>query len=296
MGVQPRAIWGDSGGVRIEALEWSPISATDEPGLPLVFVGGGTGNAWRAEIHGQAGSAGELGGRTRRVLGVSRRGMGRSDAPPEGYTPAHFAADVHAAVVAAGYSRFALFGHSMGVPISIEYALRHPEAVAGLILGDAPPRYVDFKAAGTFAKLLTNQLEFRDWEEAFEIASLKTDDRDADRRRFASIRHSHFAERPDGTVVAMIDRSALERMVEESVHAQTDYGDRLQQLRCPALVLASTGGWTPLEPADLDRYAKANNRITVTKLPTDHDLGQRGDVQPLHAALGTFLHRIEAQA
>ncbi len=184
----------------------------------------------------------------------------------------------------------------MGVPISIEYALRHPDAVAGLILGDAPPRYIDFKAAGTFAKLLTTQFEFRDWEEAFEVASLKTDDRDADRRRFASIRHRHFAERPDGTVVAMIDRASLERTVEESVHARTDYGGRIRHLRCPTLVIASTGGWTPLEPADLDRYAKASDRIAVTRLATDHDLGQRGDVKPLHAALGTFLDCIDGQA
>ncbi len=50
MGGQPRTIWGDSGGVRIEALEWSPISPADGQGVPLVFVGGGTGNAWSAEI------------------------------------------------------------------------------------------------------------------------------------------------------------------------------------------------------------------------------------------------------
>jgi len=87
----------------------------------------------------------------RRIVSVSRRGMGLSSAPSSGYTPAHFADDVDAVVVAVRLNRFVYFGHSMGVPIGLEYVLRHPAALAGVVLGDAPAMYIDFAAAGTFA-------------------------------------------------------------------------------------------------------------------------------------------------
>jgi pimeloyl-ACP methyl ester carboxylesterase len=83
---EPRRLWSQSGNVRIEAVEWSPPGTTDE-GLPMVFIPGGTGNAMFAEMHGEAAIAGRLGSRKRRVLGVSRRGTGRSDAPTAGYAP-----------------------------------------------------------------------------------------------------------------------------------------------------------------------------------------------------------------
>jgi pimeloyl-ACP methyl ester carboxylesterase/DNA-binding CsgD family transcriptional regulator len=42
--------------------------------------------------------------------------------------------DLEAVVDAAGFERFALLGCSQGAPISIEYAVRHPERVAQLVL------------------------------------------------------------------------------------------------------------------------------------------------------------------
>ena len=95
-----RTIWGENGGVHIEAIEWSPEAEPSAQGVPLVFVPGGTGNARSGAVHRVAG-AGRLGARPRRVLGVSRRGMGLSDAPPSGFAPVDFAGDVRAAVDAA---------------------------------------------------------------------------------------------------------------------------------------------------------------------------------------------------
>lgn len=46
----------------------------------------------------------------------------------------HWVRDLEAVVEAAGLERFALFGHSQGASISIEYAARHPERVTHLLI------------------------------------------------------------------------------------------------------------------------------------------------------------------
>lgn len=286
-----RELYGMSDGVRIHALEWSPDPST-ELGLPLVFVGGGTANALSAEVHGHAGATGRIGGQARRVLGVSRRGTGLSEAPAEGYTPRHFAGDVRSAIEAAGFERFVLFGHSMGVPISIEFALRFPQGLAGLALGDAPAHFINFRAAGTFGGVLDRPLEFPDWDAAFEAIAINTGDRRADRLRFDRIRHRYLTER-GGRVVLMIDRAALERTVEESVDAETLYWERLPEIRCPVLLVVASEGWSPMQAGDIERYEKAVPDLTVIRLKTGHDLGQGGDVAPLHAALGRSFERVD---
>lgn len=59
-------------GVRIHFVEWAPERAAD---LAIVFVPGGTGNAWSGEALGVAAGSGVFGG-PRRVVAVSRRGTG----------------------------------------------------------------------------------------------------------------------------------------------------------------------------------------------------------------------------
>ena len=162
-----RQVVADNEGVRIEALEWSPPEGPGA-GVPVVFVPGGTAHARTHPVHGHVGAMGRLGSRSRRVLAVSRRGTGLSDAPAAGYGPADFASDVRTAIREAGYERFVLFGHSMGVPIGLEFALSYPSGLTGLVLGDAPPRYIDFKADGTFASFLAERFVFANWDEAFE--------------------------------------------------------------------------------------------------------------------------------
>ena len=276
----------------IEALEWCPPQES-ETGLPLVFIPGGTGHARTHEVHGRSGAMGKIGRRKRRVLSVSRRGTGRSDAPATGYAPADFARDVRAAIRAAGYERFVLFGHSMGVPIGLELALRDPQGLAGLVLGDAPPRYIDFKAEGTFEKLLAERFEYVSWDDAFEAMTFRTADRAADRLRFEGIRATMFAEGPDGTVRYLIDRRALERTVEESAAAKTNYAPMLPGMSAPVLLLVASSGPSPLSPEALGEYERGVQALTVRRLPTDHDLGQRTNTAPLYAAMGELFDQLE---
>jgi len=90
------------------------------------------------------------------------------------------------------------------------------------------------------------------------------------------------------------DRAALMRTVEDSVAAQTDYTSRLRSIRCPVLLLVATEGWSPLTPEAVTAYEQQEIDLSVVRLPTNHGLGQWSDPTALHAALGTFLDRVDA--
>jgi pimeloyl-ACP methyl ester carboxylesterase len=113
--------WAVCRGVRLHYLDSDPDAGPDL--VPVLFVPGMLGTA---ETH-----AAEL----------AALGRGRSDAPSAGYTFADHVDDIAAAVEHAGLTRCCLSAYSRGVPFAIAYADRHPDRVAGLILGDHPARY-----------------------------------------------------------------------------------------------------------------------------------------------------------
>ncbi|HEV8578034.1 MAG TPA: alpha/beta hydrolase [Thermoanaerobaculia bacterium] len=75
--------------------------------------------------------------RHRRAVALDLRGHGESDPAEDGdYSVESLASDVAAAADQLGLRRFILAGHSLGSSVAIEYASRHPERVAGLLLVD----------------------------------------------------------------------------------------------------------------------------------------------------------------
>ncbi len=68
------------------------------------------------------------------VTRYDQRGNGLSDWDVNDFSLDSFVDDLAAVVDAAGIERFALYGTSQGAPISIAYAVRHPERVSHLIL------------------------------------------------------------------------------------------------------------------------------------------------------------------
>ena len=72
--------------------------------------------------------------RGRTLLRMDERGCGLADRGVPDISFEAFVRDLEAVVDAAGLERFALFGHSQGGAISIEYAARHPERVTHLVL------------------------------------------------------------------------------------------------------------------------------------------------------------------
>jgi pimeloyl-ACP methyl ester carboxylesterase len=101
-------------------------------GLPVVFLHGLTGDVsyWAAQLE-------HLGAVGRRAIAIDLRGHGRSDAARDGdYSLGAFVDDVAAATDALALGRFVLVGHSFGAAIAGEYAGRHAERVAALVLVD----------------------------------------------------------------------------------------------------------------------------------------------------------------
>ncbi len=105
---------------------------------PLVYIPGGLGTA-------EDPAPGMLELAPRQVFPVSLRGRGKSDAPESGYAFEDHVADLEAIVEdiieGIGANHVYLYGYSMSVPIAIEYAARHPERIAGILLGDYPALY-----------------------------------------------------------------------------------------------------------------------------------------------------------
>jgi pimeloyl-ACP methyl ester carboxylesterase/DNA-binding CsgD family transcriptional regulator len=70
----------------------------------------------------------------RALVRMDARGCGLSDRDVSEFTFGHYVNDLEAVIDAAGVDRFALFGHSQGGAIAVEYAARYPQRVTHLVL------------------------------------------------------------------------------------------------------------------------------------------------------------------
>jgi non-heme chloroperoxidase len=123
-------------GVRIEVVEWS------RRGVPLLFLSGLSRSA-----HAFDQFAPRFADRYR-VVGITRRGWGRSSQPAGGYDSATLVADIVAVMDSLGVPSAHVVGWSYGGNEAVWLAVRHPERVRSVTLLDA---YDNSSVAGTFA-------------------------------------------------------------------------------------------------------------------------------------------------
>ncbi len=285
-----RELRGTNDGVGIEVIEWRPPAAEGASGTPIVCVHGALGSAWTWELDGQAAAAGRIGGRPRALAALSRRGMGRSDAPATGYALDDFIGDVGAAIEATGYRRSVLVGHSLGVPMVIAYAARHPDRVAGLVLGDYGPLYPALDVAW-IERIEGRFRRFSGWEAAYQNTMGKTGDEVRDRARFDEIKHRFLREGSNGEILSIFSMDGIRRMQADSRAVELD--DRLPTIRCPVLVVTGDGD-VLLTPDLRARYERGLSDVRFAILAgADHSLTVAGSSEPFHAELGRFLAGIE---
>ncbi|MEL6486054.1 MAG: alpha/beta hydrolase [Pseudomonadota bacterium] len=125
-------------GLEVHLRDEGP-SDTEE--LPIVLLHGSN-----ADLHTWEPWVEEL-AKTRRVIRYDQIGHGLTGPDPGGdYTRANFAKGVGEVLDALGIERAIIGGNSMGGAVSLAFAIRSPERVAGLILVDAsgpPEQQVD---------------------------------------------------------------------------------------------------------------------------------------------------------
>ena len=71
------------------------------------------------------------------VIAPDLRGFGQSSAPPDGYTKAAMAQDIHALVKNLKFDRIRLVGHDIGLMVAYAYAAQYPVEVDRIVLMDA---------------------------------------------------------------------------------------------------------------------------------------------------------------
>jgi len=97
----------------------------------LVHSFGGSSAHWQAQL--------EHLRQSRRAIAFDLRGHGLSDPPSDSnYYVQSLAKDISAVVDSLDLDKFILVGHSMGGSAAIEYAMRNPEHVVGLLLVGTP--------------------------------------------------------------------------------------------------------------------------------------------------------------
>ncbi len=173
------------------------------------------------------------------------RGSGRSEvAPSTTYTYERIADDLDELRVHLGYKRVGVLAHSMGGFIGLNYALRHPEPFAGMVLVGTTP-------AGTPGKIFVPALRALGLTRTAKAVALaawyvpawswRSDSKDKLAARYAAMAVTqegipavrNKVKAAIGEVPVPNDNvSQLERLF-----AQTDLTDQLHQIRCPVLVV-----------------------------------------------------------
>lgn len=239
--VQPAEGWASNQGVRLHYLETHRDSAPDL--TPIVYIPGmmGSAEAFLREMDALA---------PRRCIGVSLRGRGRSEAPPDGYTFQHHISDIQAIIKTTGLRSFCLMAWSIGVPYSIGYASRDPELVSGLILLDYPARYPAFS------------LEWVDRTMA----------------RLSGTVSTH--------VITGLQHDSSEVLL----------WDRLQDIRCPVLVIGGGQADSLLKPEHVEKYRHYLPRAEIAVFKdSGHDVSQP-DYNRFIATVKLFLSRCDEKA
>jgi pimeloyl-ACP methyl ester carboxylesterase len=121
--------WVDNDGVRLHYLD-----SGGDKGLSIVIVPGVSESA--EDYQDVIGSLPDI-----RFVVITFRGRGKSGAPKEGYSLSHHVSDIESVVEGAKLSRFCLIGVSRGVSYAVAFAIKHPEMIAGLVIGDYPPKH-----------------------------------------------------------------------------------------------------------------------------------------------------------
>lgn len=188
-----------------------------------------------------------------RVVTYDARGSGSSPLVPP-YTHRQWAADVDAVRAGLGVDKIIMCGHSYGGFIALEYALRYPGRVSGLILEDTAAQSGGLSSVAIDNALASSRVNIDQGTLERVMSGQCRDDEDLKTCFLAMLPLYDYQPRAEAT------SQALE---ECAFHADThnwafsrnqpeyDVVHQLSSIKCPTLVLVGRHDWiTPVEAAE----------------------------------------------
>jgi len=245
MSEKPQRKWTMHGGVRLHYRTVEPDTAT---GTPVLIIPGFGELAdeyeWLLDAL-----------RPRRAVAVDLRGRGHSDAPMTGYTWEDHIDDLEAVVEAADLGEFAIVGISRGASYGLGFALRHPERVRAMVIGDYWARHTSLPET---------------WPDQ-ALASI--------------LRGVPVSKRMPAHAVRGLQRDAVE----------VPLWDRLSELRGPVTVVRGTRRGVLVDDAAAEHYRRSLPGVEIHVIEgAGHDLWSR-DPAPFLRVIRSTLDRADAR-
>jgi pimeloyl-ACP methyl ester carboxylesterase len=239
----------DVNGVRLHALEWGTAGRA-----ALCFLHGGSAHAhWFDQV------APAFADRYH-VISLDQRGHGESGwASPPAYGTEDFAADLLGVILALGWSRAVVVGHSMGGHNALAFSAWHPERVRGLVVVDSRPAISAERLEGMRQRGRRALRPHPTLEEAVAAFRLLPRETVADPALLAHLARAGLVQR-DGSWVYRFDPDS------NRARRPTDTWALLERIVAPTLIVR--GELSPVLPQELaDRVRAVIPRAVVTEIP-----------------------------
>jgi pimeloyl-ACP methyl ester carboxylesterase len=242
-------------------------------GIELVYDDVGAGERAFVLVHGFTGCRDDFATQLPalaahgRTLTPDLRGHGESTntGDPATYSFAQLVDDLGAFVDALGLERFDLLGHSMGGMLALRYVLAHPARVASLVLMDTAPGPLSEGVSRAIFEKGAQIARATSMQKLHEILRARAVDNphrtDGDRRLEQEWGAERYWARQRMRFTSM-DVEAFEHLGIELAEQHT-VTPRLDEIRCPTLVLVGETDLPFLAPSHAMHAAIADSQLAV---------------------------------
>lgn len=258
-------------------------------GPAIITLHGGPGMGSR---HGDAETFGQFAQEGYRIISYDQRGNGQSGGA-EPYSHEQFNADTEALRQELGLGKIVIAGGSYGGYLALEYALRYPENVAGVILRDTAAsnayRYTAHERA------LASGLPGIDQDMLNRLFDGKTASDEDFKQMYAAIQPLYYvsasAEAMGEHLNAITFRHETHNWAFSKNQPHFNLVPRLSTIQAPTLVLCGRHDWiTPLEASEEIAREIPNARLVVFE-NSGHS-PQVEEKEKFLAEVRSFLHQV----
>ena len=227
-------------------------------------------------------------------------GCGFSDRPDDTrlWNLARFTSEVEEVRAALGFERMVVLGHSWGGMLAIEYALAHPDRLAGLVISNM---VASIPRSETYIRILRDQLPAAKLSRLQELERARAYGTPAYQEIIDYLYHQHICRldpwpEPVSRAVkwlALPVYNTVQGKSEFEVTGNMKGWDRWQDLskiRTPTLILG--GRYDTMNPQDLMEMSRRMPDARTVICPNGSHLSMYDDQQSYFSALLPFLNRV----